>query len=147
AEVDPERLQQVILNLLSNAIKFTPPGGLIDVHLDVRDADLELTVRDNGEGIAPEALPHIFDRFHQGIPRGGATSGLGLGLTISRHIVQAHRGTITGHSEGKGRGALFTVRLPRTAVLVAEPHAPVSNVPAPSECPPHVAGRRVLIVE
>ncbi len=147
AEVDPERLQQVILNLLSNAIKFTPPGGLIDVHLDVRDADLELTVRDNGEGIAPEALPHIFDRFHQGIPRGGATSGLGLGLTISRHIVQAHRGTITGHSEGKGRGALFTVRLPRTAVLVAEPHAPVSNVPAPIECPPHVAGRRVLIVE
>src|SRR3954469_4364342 len=110
---DPDRLQQVATNLLSNAVKFTPPGGSIEVTLSRRNGRAELNVSDNGEGIAPELQPHIFDRFRQG--DGSSTrehGGLGLGLAIVKHIVDAHGGTIAARSEGKGKGSTFSVQLP-----------------------------------
>ena len=110
---DPDRLQQVATNLLSNAVKFTPPGGPIEVTLSRRNGTAELSVSDNGEGIAPELQPHIFDRFRQG--DGSSTrehGGLGLGLAIVKHIVDGHGGTIAAHSDGKGKGSTFSVQLP-----------------------------------
>lgn len=112
-DADPYRLQQVATNLLSNAIKFTPPGGSVAVTLTVADTSAILSVRDTGQGIHPDLLPHIFDRFRQG--DGSSTrlhGGLGLGLAIARHIVQAHGGHITAESPGEGLGATFTVTLP-----------------------------------
>src|SRR5690606_6932395 len=110
-EADRARLQQVLLNLLSNAIKFTPSGGAINVNIEAREEHVELTVKDSGQGIPPEALPHIFDRFEQAGARQTPPCGLGLGLTIARHIIDAHRGSIGAHSEGDGKGATFVVRL------------------------------------
>ncbi|HSL21439.1 MAG TPA: ATP-binding protein [Vicinamibacterales bacterium] len=113
---DPIRLRQVVWNLLSNAVKFTPPEGRVDVtlHVDGRMAILE--VADTGRGIPPAFLPHVFERFSQeesGTTR--SSGGLGLGLAIVRHIVEAHGGTIEAASDGPDRGATFTVRLPRGA--------------------------------
>ncbi|BAC91677.1 PAS domain-containing protein [Gloeobacter violaceus] len=111
---DPARLQQVVWNLLSNAIKFTPEGGRIDVRLAADGASALLSVRDSGVGITPEALPYIFERFRQADGSNTrAFGGLGLGLAIVRHLVELHGGTVTAHSDGPGRGALFAVRLPR----------------------------------
>ena len=113
---DPERLQQVIWNLLSNAVKFSLRGGCIEVALSRSGDNAELTVRDVGVGIAPEFLPHVFERFRQG--DAGTTrerGGLGLGLAIARQLVEMHGGTITASSAGKGAGASFTVALPLTA--------------------------------
>jgi signal transduction histidine kinase len=110
---DANRLQQVMWNLLTNAIKFTPEGGHIDVGLARRDDAAELTVGDSGVGIVPEFLPYVFDKFRQaedGVSR--RLGGLGLGLTITRHIVEGHGGVISVASEGQGKGATFTVRLP-----------------------------------
>jgi signal transduction histidine kinase len=110
---DANRLQQVMWNLLTNAIKFTPEGGNIDVGLARRGECAELTVTDTGVGIVPEFLPYVFDKFRQaeeGTSR--RFGGLGLGLAISRHIVDGHGGTISVASEGAGLGATFTVRLP-----------------------------------
>ncbi len=109
---DPNRLQQVMWNLLTNAIKFTPEGGRIDVGLVRREDVAELTVADTGAGIVPEFLPYVFDRFRQaedGVSR--RLGGLGLGLAITRHIVEGHGGTISAASEGQGKGATFTVRV------------------------------------
>jgi signal transduction histidine kinase len=110
---DPDRLRQVFWNLLSNAVKFTPEGGRIDVRLEPVDSSARVTVSDTGEGIAPEFLPLVFDRFSQ---ENGAASrrkgGLGLGLAIVRHLVELHGGTVTAESPGEGRGATFTVLLP-----------------------------------
>jgi signal transduction histidine kinase/CheY-like chemotaxis protein len=112
---DPDRLQQVVGNLLSNAIKFTPSGGMVRVGLTVKDGCIELTVSDTGQGIAPELLPHVFDRFRQGDHSSTRnTGGLGLGLTLVREIVNLHGGTVSASSEGKGQGATFAVRLPAT---------------------------------
>jgi signal transduction histidine kinase/CheY-like chemotaxis protein len=112
---DESRLQQVVWNLLSNAIKFTPKGGHIDVSVQVSCDFFQLEVVDSGQGISPEFLPHIFDRFSQQ-DSGTAKSlaGLGIGLTIVRHLVEAHRGTIKAHSAGEGLGASFRVQLPLT---------------------------------
>jgi len=112
---DPARLEQVMLNLLSNAVKFTPSGGNVDVVVRRRDDGMEVTVRDSGQGISPEELPHLFDRFHQGSSARQTSGGLGLGLTIARQIVEAHGGSIEAHSEGEGTGATFVVRLPHAA--------------------------------
>lgn len=112
-DADPYRLQQVATNLLSNAIKFTPSGGRVEVTLIQTDGRAVLTVRDTGQGIARELLPHIFDRFRQG--DGSSTrahGGLGLGLAIARHIVEAHGGVIVADSPGEGKGAAFTVTIP-----------------------------------
>jgi PAS domain S-box-containing protein len=110
---DPDRLQQVVWNLLANAIKFTPSGGRVSVSLARVGAAAVITVTDTGEGIAASLLPFVFDRFTQGDtsvtrPHGG----LGLGLSIVRHIVELHGGHVTVHSDGPGRGAAFSVGLP-----------------------------------
>jgi len=108
---DPNRMQQVVNNILSNAIKFSPNGKSVELQLDRSGSDLRLSVSDHGEGIEPSFLPYVFERLRQGE---GATkrSGLGLGLAIARHIVDLHHGEIHADSEGKGRGATFTVTLP-----------------------------------
>ncbi len=114
---DANRLQQVFWNLLSNAVKFTPPGGQIDIKLTVGASEVQIIVRDTGNGIRPEFLPFVFDTFRQA---DGTTTrkfgGLGLGLAIVRQIVELHGGTVSAASLGEGKGATFTVRLPlRTA--------------------------------
>ena len=109
-EGDPERLRQVVVNLLSNALRHTPAGGRIDVRTAAEDGDAELEVLDTGEGIAPEDLPHVFERFYRG---GGAEagSGSGIGLAVAAELVAAHGGSIEARNRAEG-GAAFTVRLP-----------------------------------
>jgi signal transduction histidine kinase/ActR/RegA family two-component response regulator len=111
---DRERLHQVVTNLVANAVKFTPAGGRVEVRLQDAGPDVELIVSDNGEGISAEDLPQIFDRFHQ-VDRSNTRrhGGLGLGLAIVRHLVEAHGGRIQAESPGRGFGACFTVQLPR----------------------------------
>jgi PAS domain S-box-containing protein len=150
---DRHRLQQAVWNLLSNAIKFTPSGGRVAVGLHQDDSHVILDVRDTGEGIAADVLPHVFDRFHQG--EAGSTrshAGLGLGLAIVRHIVEMHGGRVWARSEGKGRGATFTIALPRLHGTPAGPDGRgAAATPAPASVPPHltraVAGLRVLVVD
>jgi signal transduction histidine kinase len=109
---DPERLQQVAWNLLSNAIHFTPPGGRIEVRCTRQGSQAVLCVRDTGRGISSEAVPHIFERYWQGTSARMRRQGLGLGLAIAHRIIELHTGSIEAASDGEGRGALFTVRLP-----------------------------------
>jgi two-component system, OmpR family, phosphate regulon sensor histidine kinase PhoR len=111
ALADPERIQQVVVNLVHNAVKFTPPGGRITVTAERRDAEVAVVVADTGEGIAPEALPRLFERFYK-VDKARATGGTGLGLAIAKHLVQAHGGRIWAESAGEGRGATFTFCLP-----------------------------------
>jgi PAS domain S-box-containing protein len=110
---DSTRLQQVIWNLISNAVKFTSEGGQVDVQLERLDSFAQITVRDTGQGIAPDFLPFVFDYFRQA---DAATTrkfgGLGLGLAIVRHLVELHGGTVKVESPGEGQGATFTVQLP-----------------------------------
>jgi signal transduction histidine kinase len=113
ALVDPDRLQQIAWNLLSNAIKFTPEGGTVVLEARRRGDQIEIAVRDSGVGIAPEFLPHVFERFRQqdsGTHR--QYGGLGLGLAIVRHLVELHGGTVEADSDGAGHGAIFRVLLP-----------------------------------
>jgi PAS domain S-box-containing protein len=114
---DPERLQQVLWNLLSNAVKFTKRDGKVQVRLERVNSHVELTVSDSGIGIAPEFLPHVFERFRQA--EGGTTrerGGLGLGLSIARQLTEMHGGTIEVSSRGLGQGASFCVKLPLMSV-------------------------------
>jgi signal transduction histidine kinase len=110
---DHARVQQMLWNLLANATKYTPRDGRIDVDVTVVDGDVEITVRDNGVGIAAHALPHVFERFRQ--EHAGPTreyGGLGLGLAIVRHLADMHGGAVSAASEGSGHGAVFTLSLP-----------------------------------
>jgi len=110
---DPDRLQQVAWNLLSNAIKFTPQGGSVEVRLGQREGQAEIAVEDSGAGIRPDFVPYVFDRFRQA--ESSTTrmhGGLGLGLSIVRHLVELHGGTVAVESRGEGQGSTFTVRLP-----------------------------------
>jgi len=110
---DPDRLQQVVWNLLSNAIKFTPQGGSVSVRLKYDREHAEVEISDTGRGIAPEFLPHVFERFRQADGRiTREHGGLGLGLSIVRHLVEMHGGTISASSPGEGLGATFRFRLP-----------------------------------
>ncbi|MEP7117170.1 MAG: ATP-binding protein, partial [Acidobacteriota bacterium] len=130
---DPSRLQQVVWNLLSNAVKFTPRGGLIQVRLERVESAVEIVVSDTGAGIAPEFLPRVFDQFAQadvGLTR--ATGGLGLGLSIVRHLVEMHGGKVHAGSPGVGRGATFRVQLPTRlshAHIADRPSLATSSVP------------------
>lgn len=112
--VDPERMAQVLGNLLDNALQHTPPGGRVTVTVDEPDPQwVEIIVADDGEGIGPEHLNHIFERFYRADPaRNRAHGGSGIGLTISRALVEAHGGGISAASPGRDQGASFTVRLP-----------------------------------
>ncbi|HEX8709327.1 MAG TPA: PAS domain S-box protein [Pyrinomonadaceae bacterium] len=118
---DPSRLQQVIWNLLSNAVKFTPRDGRVLVRLERINSHIEITVSDTGNGIKPDFLPHVFERFRQA---DGKTTreygGLGLGLAIVRHLVELHGGTVHAASAGEGQGATFTVKLPVVPILQKE---------------------------
>jgi signal transduction histidine kinase/CheY-like chemotaxis protein len=146
---DPGRLHQVVVNLVSNALKFTPEGGQVDVRLDRLGDHALLTVRDSGKGIAPEALPHIFDRFRQAdsslTRRHG---GLGLGLAIVREIVHLHGGTVEAESGGAGQGAAFRVRLP-LAGRAGEPPGPHRPADATrlGAAMTGLLGMRVLVVD
>jgi signal transduction histidine kinase len=110
---DARRLQQVFWNLLHNAIKFTPARGRVEVRVEQEDGRVRIVVQDNGSGINREFLPYVFERFRQQDSSTTRESpGLGLGLSISKHLVELHGGTITAASEGEGRGATFVVELP-----------------------------------
>lgn len=113
---DAERLQQVIWNLLANAVKFTPEGGRVDVFIESATEHVEVRVVDTGQGISPDLLPHVFERFRQADDATtGRHTGLGLGLGIARYLVELHGGTVQAASPGVGQGATFTVRLPMAA--------------------------------
>jgi signal transduction histidine kinase/DNA-binding response OmpR family regulator len=117
---DADRLQQVVWNLLSNAIKFTPSGGCIRVELKQHEAQVQIKVRDDGQGIDPEFLPYVFERFRQADGTSTRThGGLGLGLAIVRHLVELHGGSVQAHSDGLGKGATFIVNLLAYSVAAA----------------------------
>jgi signal transduction histidine kinase len=110
---DATRLQQCVRNLIANALRHTPSGGRVDVRATTVSGAVELAIADNGDGIAPEHLPHLFERFYRAdSSRARRSGGTGLGLAIVQQIVRAHGGNITAESDGPGRGATFTIRLP-----------------------------------
>lgn len=110
---DPERLQQVFWNLLNNAVKFTPSGGTIGISAKAKESHIEICVKDTGQGIREDFLPFVFGRFEQNdVSKSRRHGGLGLGLAITKHLVELHGGTIRAESEGEGKGAIFTVDLP-----------------------------------
>lgn len=145
--LDTNRLQQIVWNLLSNAVKFTPVGGRVGVRLRRSGDHLELQVSDNGVGIDPEFLPYIFDRFRQADSSTTRShSGLGLGLSIVRHLVELHGGTVHAYSAGENLGTSFVVELPAVDPPIQEP--PVDNgslAESPAGGP--LAGLRILLVE
>lgn len=118
---DPQRLQQMVWNLLTNAVKFTPRDGRVDVSLKRSETGVAITVKDNGAGISPEFLPHVFDRFtQQDSSSTRKHEGLGLGLAIVRHLAELHGGEASAESEGKGKGAAFTLTLPWSSASAPE---------------------------
>ena len=118
---DSVRIQQVVWNLVSNAVKFTPKGGRVDVTLSREESSFQIQVSDTGQGISPDLLPHVFDRFRQADSSTRRRfAGLGLGLSIVKYIVEAHGGTVEATSPGEGKGSTFTVRLPIRAVRIRE---------------------------
>ncbi len=154
---DADRLQQIVWNLMSNAVKFTPRGGKVQVRLSRINSHVEMRVSDTGEGIDAKFLPHVFDRFSQADASSTRThSGLGLGLSIVRHLVELHGGTIDASSAGLGQGSTFAVRLP---VLIARyqkatdrPASVPTRESAPAEEPGEqtsvdLTGISVLVVE
>lgn len=153
---DADRLQQVMWNLLTNAVKFTPKGGRVQVRLERINSSVEISVSDTGQGISPEFLPYIFDRFRQqDNTQTRRHGGLGLGMAITRHIVELHGGTIRAQSPGEGLGATFTVRLP-VMIVHSEKHSasaqPKSAVPSEKDDLPEsnlirLNGFQILIVD
>jgi CheY-like chemotaxis protein len=151
---DPDRLEQVVWNLLSNAVKFTPSAGMVQVRLSQRGSYVELAVEDTGQGIAPEFLPHVFERFRQA--DGGTNrvhGGLGLGLAIVKHLVELHGGGIQALSEGLERGSTFVIRLPvapfrnRSLPIPGSPAAVRPGLEGAFARPPDLQGLRVLVVD
>jgi signal transduction histidine kinase/ActR/RegA family two-component response regulator len=144
---DPDRLQQVVANLLSNAVKFTSSGGRITVGLRDVDGFTELTVSDTGQGIAPDLLPHVFDRFRQGDSSSTRHSGgLGLGLTLVREIVLLHGGSVSASSPGVGAGATFVVKLPAAPSWTVASDAAVA-VDRDDAAPQSLDGLSILVVD
>jgi signal transduction histidine kinase len=112
-KVDPQRMEQVLDNLISNAMRYVSKGGKIDLSAIQKGNNIEFAVEDNGEGIASDVLPHVFERFYRGDrSRNGAEGESGLGLAIAKSLVETMGGTITAASEGKGKGSKFTIKLP-----------------------------------
>jgi PAS domain S-box-containing protein len=151
---DPRRLQQVVGNLLSNAIKFTPEGGRVNVRLDRADACARITVSDTGQGISPEFLPYVFDRFRQAdATNNQPQTGLGIGLAIVRHLVELHGGTVQADSPSEGQGATFTVKLPLVQLQIAdfelrnEPVAGKESALCSPQSEVSLGGLRVLVVD
>jgi PAS domain S-box-containing protein len=149
---DPDRLQQVVWNLLSNAVKFTPAGGSVGARLWRAEGQALVSITDTGQGIPAEFLPYVFDRFRQ---QDGSTTrrhgGLGLGLSIVRHLVELHGGEVAAESAGEGRGSTFTVRLPLRAAETAAEGADADSAAGPrrvgAQSSAPLAGLRVLIVD
>ena len=149
---DEERLQQILWNLLSNAVKFAPKGGRVQVRLEAVNSHVVITVEDNGPGIQPSFLPHLFERFRQADSSSTrAHGGLGLGLAIVRHLVELHGGRIRAANRESGTGAVFTVQLPRRPVMASDL---TQRHPAVAPTPPAVAaadtslqGMRVMVVD
>lgn len=150
---DANRLQQVVWNLLANAIKFTPKGGLIQILLKRVNSHIELTIKDNGQGISPEFVPFVFERFQQA--DSSATrrfGGLGLGLSIVKHLVELHGGAVRVESPGEGKGAAFIVTLPSKISgdqdgVVQVGVAPVRTSQPTGFAAPSLQGLRVLVVD
>jgi CheY-like chemotaxis protein len=144
---DPSRLQQVIGNVLGNAIKFTPEGGTVSVRVRRDEAFAVVEVADSGRGIEPSLLPFVFERFRQGSASGERQAGLGLGLAITRHLVEMHGGSVDAMSAGEGKGATFFIRLPlhQTDAAAAKfiGRDPSSRIAAL----PSLAGVHILMIE
>ena len=153
---DPIRLQQVVWNLVSNAVKFVPKEGSVRISLQRVNSHLEVSVSDSGPGIEEDFLPHVFDRFVQGNSKPDKKySGLGLGLSIVRHLVELHGGTVEASNGGEGEGAVFTVRLPVMAVSRSieqmvdrtEKSGAALDGTLAFDCPPDLAGVKILAVD
>jgi PAS domain S-box-containing protein len=149
---DPDRLQQIIWNLLTNAIKFTPKGGRVEVRLERIASHMEITISDTGQGIAPEFLLHVFERFRQSDSSSTRShGGLGLGLSIVRQLVEMHGGMVTAESPGEGAGTTFKVILPLLSVHHELSDVEIKNNMIGSKtltyCQPSLAGLRVLVVD
>ncbi|HVQ26072.1 MAG TPA: ATP-binding protein, partial [Planctomycetota bacterium] len=150
---DPNRLQQVVWNLLSNAIKFTPAGGRVQVALRREQESALIIVDDTGQGIAPEFLPHVFERFRQADSSSTREhGGLGIGLALVRQLVEMHAGSVRVESPGRDRGTTFTVEVPllgqepqHMSLRASLPVAPESTEPGPRA--DALLGLRVLVVE
>jgi signal transduction histidine kinase/ActR/RegA family two-component response regulator len=146
---DAGRLHQIVCNLITNGVKFSPHGGRVDIALAHEPPDVVISVRDYGEGIKPEFLPFLFEPFRQA-EAGSARShgGLGLGLTITKRLVELHGGTIRADSDGEGRGATFVIRLPSASGRpIARPGAPAFSSEPVLTAVSLLLGLRVLIVE
>ena len=150
---DPGRLQQVVWNLLSNAIKFTPRGGRVQIRSERVNSHLEIIVSDTGQGIASDFLPHVFDRFRQADQKTSRQhGGMGLGLSIVRHLVELHGGTVRAASEGVGQGATFTVMLPITPVYQVDAsgsrvHPGARDLSPAPDGNERLDGLRILVVD
>ena len=144
---DPTRLQQIVLNLLSNAIKFTPSAGKVSVRVEAAHGERRIVIADTGCGIDPEFLPHVFERFRQADASSTRRhGGLGLGLAITRHLVEMHGGRVEAHSEGVDRGSVFTVALP--VIEAVAPDESASALRGRRHAQPVVLdGIRVLVVD
>jgi PAS domain S-box-containing protein len=150
---DPVRLQQVVWNLLSNAIKFTPRGGHVQVLLERVNSHVEIIVSDTGQGISPEFLPHVFDRFRQADQRSAREhGGMGLGLAIVKHLIELHGGSVAATSPGAGKGATFTIRLPAVPVYQINPdgvrvHPAARDLLPEGELAERLDGLTILVVD
>jgi PAS domain S-box-containing protein len=149
---DEGRLQQIVWNLLSNAVKFTPEGGRVQVQLERVDANVQVTVSDNGKGIEPKFLPFVFERFSQedsSITR--TFGGMGMGLAIVKSIIELHGGTVQAFSEGAGKGTTFIISLPAANESRNRQSPQPSREEPPGdtilECPPELVGLKLLVVD
>jgi PAS domain S-box-containing protein len=145
---DPDRLQQIVWNLLTNSVKFTPKGGRIEVSLSAEGSDAVLRVADNGMGIPADLLPHVFERFRQGASSAARShGGLGIGLSLVRHLVELHGGTASAASDGDGHGATFTVRIPLLGTrVINEPLAVAAPQTGSGEAPKGALARLTVLV-
>ncbi len=148
---DSERLQQVVWNLLANAVKFTPKGGTVHLYLERAESKVRIRVVDSGQGIGPDVLPHVFERFRQADASSTRRhGGLGLGLTLVKHLVEAHGGTVAADSAGPNQGAAFTVTLPIALTGIVgggPPRRRIGSLPERRGEIARIDGLRVLLVD